>query len=383
MFQKITLQCQYAYDHRNPLLPINAFKQPTRIFQARDKRLIIGQSGFFRRGYHTSHFAAVLPDDLHYSLHGNFNSEGIIMHSSAVQVSAEVRDALASGRPVVALESTIIAHGMPYPTNVETALACEQIVRDAGAVPATLAIIDGQIRAGLTRDEITFMGTDSTILKAVERDIPVVVAQKRHAATTAGCSLAIAAAAGIRVFVTGGIGGVGPLAADDFDISADLLAIADYPCLTVCSGAKAFMDIPATLEFLESHRVPVLSYGSDEFPLFYSRHSGCKVEWAVHTPAEVAAILHAKVSLDMSGGILLGVPVPSEHELPAADARAAIDSALTQIRAAGITGKAVTPFLLSAIKDVTGSRSLDANIALIRNNARVGAEIAVAYAALG
>ncbi|MCC7209650.1 MAG: pseudouridine-5'-phosphate glycosidase [Anaerolineae bacterium] len=301
--------------------------------------------------------------------------------SHAVKLSPEVHDALAANRPVVALESTIIAHGMPYPTNVEVALAVESIVRDAGAIPATLAILDGVIRAGLSRDEIEFLGSNKTVLKAVERDIPMVVAGKRHAATTAGSSLAIAAAAGIRVFVTGGIGGVGPLASADFDISADLPAIAEYPCLTVCSGTKAFMDIPATLEYLETLRVPVVGYQVDAFPMFYSRSSGSKVEWAAADAAQAAAFFAARLRLG-GGGMLLGVPVPEADALPEADARAAVDAALAQIKQAGIRGKAVTPFLLTAIKDSTEGRSLSANVALIRNNARVGAEIAVALAGM-
>lgn len=301
--------------------------------------------------------------------------------SHAVKLSPEVHDALAANRPVVALESTIIAHGMPYPTNVEVALAVESIVRDAGAIPATLAILDGVIRAGLSRDEIEFLGSNKTVLKAVERDIPMVVAGKRHAATTAGSSLAIAAAAGIRVFVTGGIGGVGPLASADFDISADLPAIAEYPCLTVCSGTKAFMDIPATLEYLETLRVPVVGYQVDAFPMFYSRSSGSKVEWTAADAAQAAAFFAARLRLG-GGGMLLGVPVPEADALPEADARAAVDAALAQIKQAGIRGKAVTPFLLTAIKDSTEGRSLSANVALIRNNARVGAEIAVALAGM-
>ena len=304
------------------------------------------------------------------------------MRSEAVHINPEVREALAGGKPVVALESTIIAHGMPYPTNVEVALAVEANVRACGAVPATLAIISGEIKVGLTRDEIEFMGTGKHIMKAVERDIPMVVAKRAAAATTAGCSLTIAAAAGIRVFVTGGIGGVGPVAAQDFDISADLHAIEQYPVLTVCSGTKAFMDIPGTLEYLETHRIPVLSYQIDTFPMFYSRSSGVKVEWVAQTPEEVASFLKAKFDLGMEGGMLLGVPVPAADEMPAEDARAAIAHALERIRAEKITGKAVTPFLLSAIKEVTEGNSLVSNIALIKNNATVGAQIAVAYAGM-
>lgn len=304
------------------------------------------------------------------------------MHSEAVSINPEVRAALEEGKPVVALESTIIAHGMPYPTNVEVALAVEENVRACGAIPATLGILGGEIKVGLTRDEIEFMGTGKHILKAVERDIPMVVAKKLDAATTAGCSLVIAAAAGIRVFVTGGIGGVGPVASQDFDISADLHAIEQYSVLTVCSGTKAFMDIPATLEYLETHRVPVVSYQIDTFPLFYSRSSGVKVDWIAQNPAEVASFLKAKFDLGMMGGMLLGVPVPAADEMPVEDARAAIATALERTRAAKITGKAVTPYLLAAIKEVTEGNSLVSNISLIKNNATVGAQVAVEYSKL-
>ncbi|MBX3084481.1 MAG: pseudouridine-5'-phosphate glycosidase [Anaerolineae bacterium] len=304
------------------------------------------------------------------------------MHSEAVSINPEVRAALEEGKPVLALESTIIAHGMPYPTNVEVALAVEENVRACGAIPATLGILGGEIKVGLTRDEIEFMGTGKNILKAVERDIPMVVAKKLDAATTAGCSLVISAAAGIRVFVTGGIGGVGPVASQDFDISADLHAIEQYSVLTVCSGTKAFMDIPATLEYLETHRVPVVSYQIDTFPLFYSRSSGVKVDWVAQNPAEVASFLKAKFDLGMMGGMLLGVPVPAADEMPVEDARAAIATALERTRAAKITGKAVTPYLLAAIKEVTEGNSLVSNISLIKNNATVGAQIAVEYSKL-
>jgi pseudouridine-5'-phosphate glycosidase len=302
----------------------------------------------------------------------------MLIQKSVLHVSPEVATALSQNRPVVALESTIIAHGMPYPTNFETALAVEALVREAGAVPATIGILEGQIIVGLDEAQIREFSTRHDILKAGERDIPMIVARKLHAATTAGSSLAIAAAAGIKVFVTGGIGGVGPGAGESFDISADLHAIAGYPCLTVCAGTKAFMDVPATLEYLETHRVPVLVYGADEFPLFYSPSSGVKVDWRANTPREAAEAFAALLSLGTGGGMLLGVPLSPEFALPEADTRAAIEVALAKIKTEGITGKAVTPFLLSAIKDVTEGKSLQANIALIKNNARIGAEIAVA-----
>lgn len=304
------------------------------------------------------------------------------LRPEAIHFSEEVREALNADKPVVALESTIIAHGMPYPTNLEVAQACEALVREAGAVPATLAIIDGVIRAGLTVPELERMATDKNVLKAVERDFPLIVARKATAAVTAGSSLAIAAAAGIRVFVTGGIGGVGALAAQDFDISADLVAIAQYPCLTVCSGTKAFMDIPGTLEYLETLRVPVIGYQTTEFPMFYTRSSGCKLEWSVNTPEEAASALAAQLKISAEGGMLLGVPVPEAEALSEAETRRAIDAALAQLRKQEIVGKAVTPFMLSAIKAITGEASLRANVALIHNNAHVGAQVAVALAAL-
>jgi pseudouridine-5'-phosphate glycosidase len=297
-----------------------------------------------------------------------------------IDVSPEVEQALEAGMPVVALETTIVAHGMPYPTNLETAIAVERIVRFEGAVPATLGIVAGRIRVGMTREEIKLFATGSDVLKAGERDVPMAVAGGRHAATTAGASLAIAAAAGIRVFVTGGIGGVGPGAGDTFDVSADLLALADYPCMTVCAGAKAFMDIAATLEFLETHRVPVVVYQSDDFPLFYCRSSGQKVEWAARDAGEIAGFFAAKLRLGAPGGMLVGVPLPEEKAVPNQVIQAAIRVALERAQQEGITGKEVTPFVLSAIKEETGGQSLEANVALIENNARVGARIAVALA---
>lgn len=284
--------------------------------------------------------------------------------------------------PVVALESTIIAHGMPYPQNVETALAVEAIVREAGAEPKTLGILGGEIIVGMTPAQIEQMATQPKVWKACERDIALAVARKADAAVTAGASLALAARAEIDVFVTGGIGAVGPDATRDFDISADLPAIAQYPVLTVCAGAKAFMDIPATLEWLETHRVPVGTWRSDEFPLFYSRSSGVASPVRFDSAEEVAHLLHARRRLGLDGGVLLAVPLPESEALPAQETRAAIAAAIASAKHAGIAGKALTPFLLARIKDLTAGRSLSANIALIKHNARVGAEIAVALSHL-
>lgn len=303
------------------------------------------------------------------------------MRMSSIRVNPAVQQALCDGEPVVALETTIIAHGMPYPTNLETALDVEEIVRANGATPATIGIIDGEPTVGLSEEQIRFFATSQDVLKVVERDIPLVVAQKRHAATTVGSSLAIAASAGIRVFVTGGIGAVAPNAGMTFDVSADLLAIASYPCMTVCAGAKAFMDISGTLEFLETHSVPVMVYQSEYFPLFYSRSSGLKVEWTAHSVDEIADAFATQLGLGIERGMLVGIPVPEEDALPEEVVQAAVDVALEKARLAGVTGKELTPFVLSAIKDLTGGQSLAANVALVKNNARVGAQIAVALAA--
>ncbi len=305
------------------------------------------------------------------------------MKREALRIAGHVTAALADGRPVVALESTIIAHGMPYPVNLDTALGVEQIIRDAGALPATLGMLDGEIVVGLTPDEMEVMATAKGVEKAGERDLPVFAAQRKHAAVTAGASIAIAAAVGIDVFVTGGIGGVGPMAARDFDISADLPAIAEYRVITVCAGTKAFMDVAATLEYLETCRVPVATVGTDDFPLFYSRSSGVRSPWRVDDVAEIAAAFLAQKRLGRTGGFLVGVPVPEASALPVEQTRAAVATAMRRIEEAGITGKAVTPFLLAAIKEVTEGQSLDANIALIRNNAAVGARIAVVLRTLG
>lgn len=276
--------------------------------------------------------------------------------------------------PLVALESTIVAHGMPYPANVETALAVEQIIRDAGAEPRTLGILDGEIVVGMTPDQIEQLATRHDVWKAGERDIPLALARRANAALTAGASLAVAARHGIDVFVTGGIGAVGPTASRDFDISADLPAIAQYKVITVCAGAKAFMDIGATLEWLETHRVPVGVWQSGEFPLFFSRLSGFSAAWNVPDAAEAAAVFRAR----HSGGVLIAVPLPAADALPEDEARAAIATALSDAQAAGIHGKSLTPYLLGRIKELTMGRSLSANIALIRNNAQVGAQIAKA-----
>lgn len=302
------------------------------------------------------------------------------MHKKNVQLNYEVSEGMRIGAPIVALESTIIAHGMPYPQNMETALAVEEIVRQAGAIPATIAICGGKMKVGLSRDEIEWIATDQKVLKASDRDIPFILARQLSAATTVSASLAIASAVGINVFVTGGIGGVGPEGYKTLDISSDLSALEEYPCITVCAGAKAFMDIPATLEYLETNRVGVVGYQTPYFPLFYTRGSRYKLDWSVETPEEVADIFKAKLQHGHKGGLLVGVALADEDALSYEETQRAIDAALAEIKAKGIVGKEVTPFILAAIKKETGGKSLTANIALIKNNARVGGEIAAALA---
>lgn len=305
------------------------------------------------------------------------------MDPKYIRVSEEVKEALKQHRAVVGLETTIISHGMPYPANFETALEVENIIRAKGAVPATIGIVEGIPQCGFSKDELEKFATSKGIKKATERDISIMRAKGFTAATTVGASLAIASALGINVFVTGGIGGVAPNAGETFDISADLPAIVQYPCLVVCSGTKAFMDIQATLEYFETYRVPVVGYQTDEFPFFYSRASGIKLDWSVQNAGEMADIFRSKQELDCKGGIFLGVPLPENEALPAEETRRVVGIALEKIRAEGITGKSLTPALLETIKNETKGKSLIANIALIKNNAAVGAEVAVAISEKG
>jgi len=300
------------------------------------------------------------------------------MKKEMIFVSSEVTEAILDKRPVVALESTIIAHGMPYPLNIHTALEVEDIVRKAGATPATIAILDGKMKVGLSKDEIEFLGKGENILKASDRDIPFVLAKHLNAATTVSSSLAIATSIGIKVFVTGGIGGVGPEGYKSLDISSDLLALSDYPCVTVCAGAKAFMDIPATLEYLETNRVGVIGYQTKYFPLFYTKGSLFELDWSAQSPLEIAEIYFEKCINQHKGGLLVGVPIEDQSALTYEETQKAIDAALKKIDEEKITGKEVTPFILSTINEFTRGRSLQANIALIKKNALVGSNIAVA-----
>ena len=294
-----------------------------------------------------------------------------------LDISDEVREALASGKPVVALESTIISHGMPYPQNVETALNVERIIRENGAVPATIAIIKGRLKAGLARDEIEYLGKKGyDVTKASRRDLPVLVARGEDGATTVATTMIIAAMAGIRVFATGGIGGVHRGAEVTMDISADLEELAMTPVLVVCAGAKSILDLGLTLEYLETKGVPVIGYGTSELPAFYTRTSGFGVDYRLDTPEEIAAAFRAKLDMDLKGGMLVANPIPEEYSMDPAVINRAIDDAVAEANAKGIKGKQTTPFLLAKIKDITGGDSLASNIQLVYNNARLAAQVA-------
>jgi len=295
-----------------------------------------------------------------------------------------VAAALAGGAPVVALESTIISHGMPWPQNAETALRVQAEVRAAGAVPATMAVVDGRLCAGLDDGQIERLArAGSTTPKASRRDLPVLVAQGRSGTTTVAATMIIAAAAGIRVFATGGIGGVHRGAAQTVDISADLLELARTPVAVVCAGAKSILDLPLTLEVLETHGVPVLGYRTDELPAFFCRSSGLKLDARLDNPADIAAVMRAQWNGSLGGGgLLVCNPIPEAHALPRAVVDAAIDTALAEAAQQGIAGKAVTPFLLARVNALTGGNSLAANVELVLDNARLAAAIAVADAAL-
>lgn len=297
-------------------------------------------------------------------------------------INSIVKTAIMQKRPVVALESTIISHGMPYPQNVKTALMLEDIISKAGAVPATIGIIDGEIIVGMSPEQIEQFGKRKGVRKVSRRDLPVVIAQKRWGATTVAATMIIAEKAGIEVFVTGGIGGVHRNAATTFDISADLEEFAMTDVTVVSSGAKAILDLPLTLEYLETKGVTVLSYHSDEFASFYSRESGLKIEDRIESADEAAAIIKSKRDLKLKGGILISNPVPQGQAMPKAEIDRAIDEALSKAEANGITGKEVTPFLLKEIANITKGKSLATNIELIKNNALLGAEIAKALAQL-
>ncbi|WP_409269402.1 pseudouridine-5'-phosphate glycosidase [Massilia sp. BHUDP2] len=292
--------------------------------------------------------------------------------------SPEVTSARAAGKPVVALESTIISHGMPYPQNVQTAREVEQIIRDAGAVPATIAIIDERICVGLNDEQLELLGASPDALKVSRRDLPYVLSTGKLGATTVAATMICAQLAGIEVFVTGGIGGVHRGAETSFDISADLQELAHTSVAVVCAGVKSILDIGLTLEYLETHGVPVLSVGQPGFPAFFTRESGFKADFQLDTPAEQAAFIRTKWQLGLAGGVVVSNPVPAEAAMPSEEIDAIIRQALGEAEAQGVKGKAVTPFLLARIKELTKGRSLATNIALVKHNALVGARLAVA-----
>lgn len=298
-----------------------------------------------------------------------------------LDISPEVAEALAQGRPVVALESTIISHGMPYPKNVQTALMVEQTIRDNGAVPATIAVIGGRLKAGLSKDEIEYLGkTGRGVAKASRRDLPALVARKADGATTVTTTMIIAHMAGIKVFATGGIGGVHRGAETTMDISADLEELAQTPVMVVCAGAKSILDLGLTLEYLETKGVPVIGYGTSELPAFYTRFSGFGVDYRVDSPEELAAMFTAQREIGLKGGMLVANPIPEEYSMDKAVIDKAIDQALSECMENGIHGKETTPFLLARVAELTGGDSLESNIKLVLNNAKIAALTAVELA---
>jgi pseudouridine-5'-phosphate glycosidase len=298
-----------------------------------------------------------------------------------LDILPEVAVAIANNKPVVALESTIISHGMPYPQNVETAKRVEDQVRASGAVPATIAIMDGRLKVGLSSEEIDYLGRKGfEAVKASRRDIPFIISRKLTGATTVASTMIVAAMAGIPVFATGGIGGVHRGASETMDISADLQELAQTNVVVVSAGAKAILDLKLTREYLETHGVPVVGFKTDEFPAFYTRKSGLKVDYRVDDVEELAQAMKVKWDMGLNGGILLANPIPEAAQMAYAPINEAISQAIEEAETQGVEGKALTPFLLGRIKDLTGGESLKANIQLVLNNARVAAQLAVAYA---
>ena len=298
-----------------------------------------------------------------------------------LDISPEVKKALDEGRPVVALESTIISHGMPYPRNVETALLVEQEVKDNGAVPATIAVIGGRLKAGLSHEEIEYLGkAGRSVAKASRRDLPALVARKADGATTVTTTMIIAHMAGIKIFATGGIGGVHRGAETTMDISADLEELARTPVAVVCAGAKSILDLGLTLEYLETKGVPVIGYGTDELPAFYTRKSGFGVDYRVDSPGELAELFRAQRELGYEGGMLVTNPIPEDYSMDKSRIDAAIEQALKECAAQGIKGKDTTPFLLAKVVELTGGDSLESNIKLVLNNAKIAALTAVELA---
>jgi len=293
-----------------------------------------------------------------------------------LHISPAVEAALAAGKPVVALESTIIAHGMPYPQNVQTARELEALIREEGCEPATLAVLNGQIKIGLTDPELELLGQEPDVMKASRRDLPYAISAKKHAATTVAATMILADMAGIRVFATGGIGGVHREAQKTFDISADLQELGQTSVAVVSAGAKAILDLKLTLEYLETMGVPVVGMGTDEFPAFYTPHSGLKLSLKLETPAEVANMLHTKWAMGLEGGVLIANPIPEKYAMPRHMVQNVVDQALREAKLSGIGGKSLTPYLLGRIKALTKGQSLFSNIALVKHNAQVAAQIA-------
>ncbi len=301
-----------------------------------------------------------------------------------LDIAPEVAEALKNNRPVVALESTIISHGMPYPQNVETALRVEAVIREQGAVPATIAIIGGRLKAGCSKEDIEYLGKKGlSVTKASRRDLPILLARQADGATTVTTTMMIAHMAGIPVFATGGIGGVHRGAETTMDISADLEELGQTPVMVVCAGAKSILDLGLTLEYLETHGVPVIGYGTESLPAFYTRNSAFKVDYRMDTPEELAAAFRAQRVLGLKGGMLVTNPIPEAYSMDPAVINKAIDEAVSEAEAAGIRGKETTPFLLAKIKELTGGDSLESNIQLVLNNARLAAQTASALCRLG
>ena len=294
-----------------------------------------------------------------------------------LEINPEVKKAIEEGKPVVALESTIISHGMPYPRNVETALNVEKIIRDNGAIPATMAILKGKLKVGLTPDEIEYLGKSPNVIKTSRRDIPFVISKGADGATTVATTMIMAALAGIKVFATGGIGGVHRGAQETFDISADLQELANTDVAVVCAGAKSILDIGLTLEYLETQGVPVVGFKTNEMPAFYNSKSGFNVDYKVDSEAELAKALKAKWDLGLKGGAVVANPIPAEYEMDYDTITTAIEAALKEADEKGVKGKESTPFLLAKVKELTDGASLDSNIQLVYNNAQVGAKLAV------
>ena len=304
------------------------------------------------------------------------------MLENYLDIQPEVAQALANNQPVVALESTIISHGMPYPRNVETALLVEQTIREQGAIPATIAIIGGRLKVGLDREQITHLGKAGTeVTKVSRRDIPFIVAGKKDGATTVAATMILAAMAGIKVFATGGIGGVHRGAQETFDISADLQELANTDVAVVCAGAKSILDLALTREYLETQGVPIIGYQTDSLPAFYTRQSEHSIDYRLESAEEIALALKAKWEMNLKGGVVVANPIPEEFAMPPEAITQAIETALKEADEQGIFGKESTPFLLARVCELTGGNSLDSNIQLVLNNARLGANIAKQYCA--